>query len=128
MTVVCDRYAFSGVAFSAAKGLDRKWCMGPDIGLPAPDLVVYLDIDAREAAKRGGGTFGSEIYEKIAFQNVVKGEFEMLKDMKWMQTNAMCDSGKIGMEVFRTVETLLASKRVPIGSLFKFGIVKVPNY
>jgi dTMP kinase len=28
-TLVCDRYAYSGVAFTAAKrapGLDREWC------------------------------------------------------------------------------------------------------
>jgi hypothetical protein len=95
--------------------------MGPDIGLPAPDIVVYLDIDPREAAKRGEGTFGSEIYEKIAFQKEVKKEFELLKDMKWMQMDAMRPFLKIGAEVFRTVETLLASKRVQIGTLFKLA-------
>jgi dTMP kinase len=27
-TVVCDRYAHSGVAFSSATGLSTKWCQG----------------------------------------------------------------------------------------------------
>ena len=44
-TLVCDRYAFSGVAFTAAKGtLDLEWCKNPDRGLPAPDAVIYLDV------------------------------------------------------------------------------------
>eukprot|EP00268_Persea_americana_P065563 TRINITY_DN876_c0_g1_i9.p1 TRINITY_DN876_c0_g1~~TRINITY_DN876_c0_g1_i9.p1 ORF type:complete len:220 (+),score=38.79 TRINITY_DN876_c0_g1_i9:258-917(+) len=43
-TLVVDRYSYSGVAFSAAKGLDIEWCKAPEIGLVAPDLVVYLDI------------------------------------------------------------------------------------
>ena len=44
-TLVCDRYAFSGVAFTSAKGtLDLEWCKNPDRGLPAPDAVIYLDV------------------------------------------------------------------------------------
>ena len=35
--VLIDRYAYSGVAFSAAKaGMDLDWCRGPDRGLPKP--------------------------------------------------------------------------------------------
>jgi dTMP kinase len=62
-TVVCDRYAYSGVAFSAAKVvsstnnkplLDLEWCQAPDRGLPAPDCVIFLDLSQNEAEKRGG--------------------------------------------------------------------------
>lgn len=55
--VVCDRYAASGVAFSAAKGnpaMTPAWCRAPDVGLPAPDAVVFLDMDPAAAARRGG--------------------------------------------------------------------------
>ena len=48
---ICDRYAYSGVAFSSAKGLDLDWCKACDSGLPAPDCVIYLDIPVEEAAK-----------------------------------------------------------------------------
>ncbi|XP_020519402.1 thymidylate kinase-like [Amborella trichopoda] len=43
-TLIVDRYSYSGVAFSAAKGLDLEWSKAPEMGLLAPDLVVYLDI------------------------------------------------------------------------------------
>ena len=42
--VLIDRYAYSGVAFSAAKaGMDLDWCRGPDRGLPKPgkDFQFY---------------------------------------------------------------------------------------
>uniref|UniRef100_A0A2P2JHW8 dTMP kinase n=1 Tax=Rhizophora mucronata TaxID=61149 RepID=A0A2P2JHW8_RHIMU len=42
-TLIVDRYSYSGVAFSSAKGLDIEWCKAPEVGLLAPDLVVYLD-------------------------------------------------------------------------------------
>ena len=31
-TIICDRYTFSGVAFSSAKGMDFDWCKSPDVG------------------------------------------------------------------------------------------------
>ena len=46
ITYVCDRYAYSGVAYSAAKGLDFEWCKSPDKGLPLPDLTFYLSVPA----------------------------------------------------------------------------------
>lgn len=60
-TVICDRYAYSGVAFSAAKVNEKKkpllsldWCKAPDIGLPAPDMVVFLGLTSEQARERGG--------------------------------------------------------------------------
>lgn len=54
-TIVCDRYAYSGVAFSASKeGIDLEWCQAPDKGLPAPDCVIFLDLSTEQAEERGG--------------------------------------------------------------------------
>jgi dTMP kinase len=63
-SVICDRYAYSGVAFSSAKGLDLDWCKAPDQGLPAPDCVIFLDVSQDDAEQRGGydsdaGRYGS---------------------------------------------------------------------
>lgn len=61
----------SGIAFSAAKpGLDFEWCSAPETGLPAPDVVIFLQIDAESASSRGG--FGQERYEHNAFQKIVR--------------------------------------------------------
>lgn len=76
--VVMDRYAFSGVAFSAAKpGLDVAWCAAPDAGLPMPDVLLFMDLPPEKAAARGG--FGEERYEKPAFQAAVRAAFEELR-------------------------------------------------
>jgi thymidylate kinase len=76
-TIVCDRYAHSGVAFTASKNtvdnnhqhdkndnnhtqqqqqqqLSLEWCRAPDRGLPAPDAVIYLQLSADQAEERGG--------------------------------------------------------------------------
>jgi thymidylate kinase len=40
VTLIVDRYAFSGVAYTGAKGYDLERCKDPDRGLVAPDVVV----------------------------------------------------------------------------------------
>lgn len=65
--VVCDRYAYSGVAYSAgALKLSKTWCMNPDQGLIKPDVVFYLDVPPNYAQNRS--EYGEEIYEKVEVQ------------------------------------------------------------
>ncbi|KAJ9141543.1 hypothetical protein P3X46_032068 [Hevea brasiliensis] len=80
-TLIVDRYSYSGVAFSSAKGLDFEWCKAPEIGLLAPDLVLYLDIPPEKAAERGG--YGGERYEKLEFQRKVAECYLALRDPSW---------------------------------------------
>jgi dTMP kinase len=83
ITVVCDRYWFSGTVYSVAKGLDMEWCKAPEMGLPEPDLVIFIDVDPQELLKRKG--FGSERYEKLEFQRKVRSAFLQLKGPKWTE-------------------------------------------
>ncbi|XP_031629968.1 thymidylate kinase-like [Contarinia nasturtii] len=68
VTLIVDRYVYSGVAFSAAKGLDIEWCKAPEIGLLKPDLVLFLTVTPSVISKRGG--FGDERYEVPEFQTI----------------------------------------------------------
>ncbi|KAK4196761.1 thymidylate kinase-domain-containing protein [Triangularia verruculosa] len=75
-TVICDRYYYSGIVYSAAKhnpSLPLSWARSPEVGLPRPDLVLFLDLDEQEAKKRGG--WGGEVYEKAEMQRRVRELF-----------------------------------------------------
>lgn len=91
-SVVCDRYAFSGIAYSRAKGLDLGWCLAPDVGIPMPDLTLFLDLDEATAAARSA--YGEERYEKLAFQRVVRQTFADVEHLVqaaggvWTRVNA----------------------------------------
>lgn len=81
-SLVLDRYAISGVAYSAAKGLDLAWCKAPDHGLPKPDLVLFLDVpDERTTCREG---YGQERYEQVEFQRKVRAAYEQLQDDTWI--------------------------------------------
>jgi dTMP kinase len=82
ITVICDRYYYSGMIYSAAKNnrnLSLSWARDPEVGLPRPDQVIFLDLSPEEAEKRGG--FGDEKYEKREFQAKVRRLFYKLKDI-----------------------------------------------
>ena len=79
--MVIDRYYYSGIVYSAAKDkvdLSLKWARDPEIGLPSPDVCLFLDIAPEAAAKRGG--FGGEKYETSAMQKRVRELFYELMD------------------------------------------------
>ncbi|XP_061681269.1 thymidylate kinase isoform X3 [Syngnathoides biaculeatus] len=100
-TLVVDRYAFSGAAFTSAKpGFSLDWCTRPDVGLPKPDMVLFLRLSAAEAASRG--RYGEERYEDVAFQGAVLERFLQLMDdpsVNW----------KVTLEVFLPGVRLSAS-------------------
>lgn len=68
-----------------------EWCRQPDVGLPRPDMVVFLHISPEDAAKRGG--FGTERYEKKAMQDRVRGLFEEVRAKKEGEDFVVVDAG-----------------------------------
>ena len=46
-----------------------SWCKQPDVGLPKPDLVCFLDVSEEVVMKRAD--FGGERYELTDFQRKV---------------------------------------------------------
>lgn len=86
-SLVVDRYAFSGVAFTAAKpGLSMEWCKQPDVGLPKPDAVIFLDLSVEDSMKRGA--FGAERYEKEDMQRRVRANFLAMREPDWTMVDA----------------------------------------
>jgi dTMP kinase len=92
-----DRYTYSGVAFSGAKGLDLEWCLNCDKGLPAPDAVIYLNISVENAEKRGG--YGNERYEKREMQLQVSKLFSQMQNEKWMVLDATKSMDQLEEEI-----------------------------
>merc|ERR1719345_648666 len=99
-SVVCDRYAFSGVAYSAAKGLSLSWCQTPDIGLPVPDGVFFLHIEQSVGASRAN--FGDERYENTDMQTKVRDQFReapLRAGVEWRDVDGARDIQVIHNEI-----------------------------
>ncbi|KAK0207680.1 thymidylate kinase-domain-containing protein [Armillaria fumosa] len=107
-TVLCDRYAFSGIAFSASKGLPYEWCRSPDIGLPAPDLVLFLDITPEKARERGG--YGNERYEEEEMQRRVREQYKRIESeniVQWATIDAGREREQVATDIWAHVKPLV---------------------
>lgn len=101
-TIICDRYYYSGIVYSTAKrnpSLSLEWARAPDVGLPRPDRVVFLDLEPGEAERRGG--FGEEKYEKREMQINVREIFGELSKISGFEGEDMrvLNAGKSKDEV-----------------------------
>lgn len=74
-SVVLDRYFYSGLAYTLAKKTinDVAWLYSGEIGLPQPDLTIFLSLSMDAIRARAG--FGDERYENVDFQAQVKEKF-----------------------------------------------------
>ncbi|KAL6751258.1 P-loop containing nucleoside triphosphate hydrolase protein [Haematococcus lacustris] len=120
-TLVVDRYAYSGVAYSAAKGLpglDVPFCKACDEGLLAPDKVLYLKVSIESSAARGG--FGQERYEVPEMQSRVQAFFEQLHDPSWVDIQADASIEAVHNQIWAEVVPVLekAKEGAPLTKLW----------
>ncbi|MBW00451.1 Thymidylate kinase, partial [Eschrichtius robustus] len=121
VTLVVDRYAFSGVAFTSAKeNFSLDWCKQADVGLPKPDLVVFLQLQLPEAAARG--EFGRERYESSPFQQRALQRFQQLlgdSSLPWKTVDASRSIEDVHREIRVLSEgAMRAAAHRPLGQLW----------
>merc|ERR1719376_644454 len=131
--IICDRYAYSGAVYSAAKkieGMGLDWCWTPDICLPEPDMLFFLDLNPEVAQKRA--EYGEERYEKLKFQLAVREKFKELISRdhgNWKTIDAAKAKDVIAAEVAATVDQqlpqILLSPRTYLQALRPAAPVKV---
>lgn len=111
-SIVCDRYYFSGAAYSAANGLNLEWCVAPEEGIPVPDLVILIDVDPKILMSRKG--FGDERYERLELQTKVSQTFHQFKSERpdlWVCVDGSKPLDEVTADIRGVVEKLVASKR-----------------
>lgn len=93
--------------------LSLEWARNPDVNLPRPDVVVFLDLHPDEAVKRGG--YGDEAYEKRDFQEIVRAIFKRLKESGQEESEDMVviDAGgsveEVSQKIVETVRMKMAA-------------------
>ncbi|MCJ1321783.1 Thymidylate kinase [Xylographa vitiligo] len=116
ITVIIDRYSYSGAVYSAAKEnptLTLEWAWQMEVGLPSPDLCVFLDIEPEVAEGRDG--FGAEKYENAEMQRRVRSLFGQLFKTALGIHTVVIDAGRskelVEHDVLHSTRLCLDSKR-----------------
>lgn len=118
-TLLVDRYAASGAAYSAATtGKDLDWCKQPDKGLPSPDAVIFLKIS--RDAQRTRNNWGNERFENDSIQQKVSSNFEKLQEQTWCVVDADQDPMVVHKRVLEKALTIIENvKDIPVSSLYE---------
>lgn len=79
ITVICSRYAFSGVAYTIAKGkMTVQQAVEPDRGILVPDFTLFLHADANMLKQRYDS---QDRYENVRFQQTVLQSFYQVQKL-----------------------------------------------
>ncbi|XP_021923658.1 thymidylate kinase isoform X2 [Zootermopsis nevadensis] len=118
VTLIVDRYVYSGVAFSATKeGMDREWCKMAETGLPKPDAVFFLTVSPEALSERGG--FGNEIYETTEIQKKVGNNYLKMADDSWQVISADQDVDVVHQDILsRALSVIEIAKSKSLSSLW----------
>lgn len=120
--MIIDRYSYSGAVYSAAKAnpsLSLEWAWQPEVGLPKPDLCLFLSISPEEAAKRGG--FGGERYENEAMQTRVRELFNTILDLQRATDIRIIDAGKSLAEVSQDILNVVTERIAGVDTASPLG-------
>jgi dTMP kinase len=100
--VIADRYTPSGLVYGLANGLDLRWMLKIEEGLPQADLVIVLDVSPEVASKRGGI---GDIYEQdISLQGRVRTLYlELGRVFNWEIVDGEKTINDVALDVWRTV-------------------------
>ena len=114
--ILCERYVWSGLVYSCAlaPGLDIRTFMCTDIGLMAPDMVIYVDTppEAVRARPQMSALFSDlefqnqiyDLYQETSIWDGIRVVLHRTSDNKWNLDSALrvCFkvtlSGKIPIE------------------------------
>jgi len=114
--VIADRYSFSGIAYTAAKGVSVEFACSTEFGLLKPDLVIYLEADPLVTAKRAG--FGDEAFEKTDYQLKVHKQMKALFNSDfWQEIDALQTIDEVHEDIKQCVLNTLENRRsAPLSS------------
>lgn len=116
------RRTLTTIWLECAQGLEYQWCKAPDVGLPEPDVTIFLDLSVEEASRRGG--YGEERYESVAMQSKVREVFAQIRqDMpkdKWFVIDAGRSVDEVAADCASVVKSVVDRGPPPVslGHLF----------
>jgi dTMP kinase len=104
--VIINRYYQSNLVYGTSNGLNLRWLLSLEKGLPTADLVIVLDVTPRITLKRSQEP--DEFEKDVSLlQNVYKNYHKLAKPFRWKILNAEKSRDQIHDEVKKTVERII---------------------
>jgi dTMP kinase len=121
--VICDRYVYSGIAYSVAKGMSPWRCQAIEADLARPDAVLYFHAPVEVVAARKD--FGPERHDDIAFLARVQDAYRAVAsnspNQRWLEIDASGTPQSVAAQVDEQLKCLLilVDRTQPLNRLFQ---------
>jgi dTMP kinase len=110
ITIVCDRYVASSIAYGEAHGLDPQWLAEIQRFLPTADVTILLDIAPDTAASRKAAN--RDKYERdLALLSRVRDSYRrQARHSGWVSLDGARSKDTVAADVLTAFESRLARR------------------
>lgn len=105
--LLMNRYYQSNLVYGLANGLDLKWLLNLDAGLPKEDLVIVLDVNPKDSFTRK--KMGRDKFEKdkeFAYK-IIRNYRILAKKYGWKIINAAENKEQVHKSIMKVVSKYL---------------------
>lgn len=101
-TVIADRYMQSNLAYGIVNGLDLRWMLSLEQGLPKSDITIVIDVSVDTAFKRKEGR---DVYERNReFLNKIRAAYlRLAKRFGWFVVDGEAPIEAVAENIWKIV-------------------------
>jgi dTMP kinase len=101
--IIMNRYYQSNLVYGVSHGLNLKWLLNLDKGLPKEDVVIVLEVNPNTSYQRVPGNRDAFEIDRKLLTKVHKNYRKLAKQFNWKVINGERVSGEVHNEIMKIV-------------------------
>ena len=105
--IIMNRYYQSNLVYGVSHGLNLKWLLNLDKGLPKEDVVIVLEVNPNTSYQRVPGNRDSFEIDQKLLTKVHKNYRKLAKQFNWKMINGERVTGEVHNEIMKIVRKVI---------------------
>jgi dTMP kinase len=105
--IIMNRYYQSNLVYGVSHGLNLKWLLNLDKGLPKEDVVIVLEVNPNTSYQRVPGNRDSFEIDRKLLTKVHKNYRKLAKQFNWKVINGERVTGEVHNEIMKIVRKVI---------------------
>ena len=105
--IIMNRYYQSNLVYGVSQGLNLKWLLNLDKGLPKEDVVIVLEVNPNTSYQRVPGNRDAFEIDRKLLSKVHKNYRKLAKRFNWKIINGERVSGEVHNEIMKIVRKVI---------------------
>jgi dTMP kinase len=105
--IIMNRYYQSNLVYGVSNGLNLKWLLNLDKGLPKEDVVIILEVNPNTSYQRVPGNRDAFEADRKLLTKVHKNYRKLARQFKWKVINGERVSGEVHDDIMKIVRKVI---------------------